>query len=101
MGCLIVLFLVCPFLLDHMLNRDPNVYVDQSYRLSASGLDAPMALRYRGPYEMPRKGPPEQIWDVTDFRMSDRVFAGNSERGFFIVDRSNDAQLFFETEMKL
>ncbi len=90
-----LMFLVFPvWLLDGCLNRDPNLYVDEKYRLIAIAWGEPLTLRVR-PLSLEVSKP--RMDDVKEFRMGERVLTGQSTNGYFVVDRTSDMRSFYAT----
>ena len=96
---LLLILLLPVWLFDALLNRDPNLYIDQHYHLIAPWPGAPYYLNYyRSRSNSERIIRPKQLQDIKDIRFGERVITGRTENNFFIVDRSTNIQNIFSNQ---
>lgn len=79
---------------DGCANRDPTYQLDENTQLIAIASSEPLSLDYRDPSG--------DVWfqvhEVNDFLMNETVFTGASERGYFIVPRTDPEPLIFDSQ---
>lgn len=92
------IFVLPAWLFDGCANRDPSHYLGDNCQLIAPWSSAPLTFDYRN--RTNRGLERYQLRDITNFKMSDRVFTGNTGEEFFIVQRSSGSKTIFATEVE-
>lgn len=93
---------IVAFMFDGCLNRDPAFYVADDSRIIAISGSSPLVFQYmhfngtRSQEERSKSFDIDNI-NIDEFRMSERVYAGQCDNKYFLVNRDNGNHEIYET----